>query len=571
MKKIPVIIVVVTLCAWVRCTNPTVAGGDVTDTGNARVAARIVTTGGTSAAGATLRLRRSDYLSPVPGLAKRAGIIGADATTDSAGRFEIPGIEPGEYRIEISDSTLKQAVLLDCVVGDGDTADLGIDTLRPFAVVRGTVERTAQPSVPGYVQIAGLERLALTDPDGRYTIDDLPAGMMKLRIVSQGSPAVDPLILDSITTVPGDTTVVPPGGRQFSKRLYLNTTASGAGISEDVTGFPLLVRLSSDTLGNPGSIAFDFGRALDSGRDVRFTRPDGTLLPYEIEQWDAAAQSAAIWVRMDTVHANDSTQYLIMHWGASTGSAPPPQSNSAAVFDTADGFEGVWHLAEQAPGAGNPDIFKDATAHNFHGTDNISATGRDGVIGNGHEFGGEQAGDWIDLGHNRDFLTGAAGATLEAWVKLDTANTFYYFLSHSVGAPVDGDSSRALLFTNIHGIPGIGGRSVDSAKVTSQGGGDTLPAGSWHYLAGVIDYAGDSLVLYIDGVRVGRRIVDFPTTRTPSTPSQFGAVGASDKGDRHYVDGFMDEVRTQKTVRSASWIKLCYESQRPQQTVVEGR
>lgn len=568
MKKLPAIIVVVTLCAWVRCTNPTVAGGDVTDTGNARVAARIVTPGGTGVFGATVRLRRSDYLSPVPGPAKRRGLIGADATTDSSGRFEIVGIEPGEYRLEISHAASRQAVLLDCVIGRGDTADLGTDTLRPFAVVSGTVDRAVQPTAVRYIQIAGLERLALARSDGRYRFANLPAGMLQLRIVSPDTQAVAPVTIDSVTAVSGDTTVVAPAGWQLSKRLYLNTTASGAGISDNVAGFPLLVRLASDTMHNPGSIRFDFGGAGDSGEDLRFTKPDGTLLPYEIEHWDAAAQTAAVWVRIDTVRGNDSTQYLIMHWA---NPAAASASNSEAVFDTTDGFEGVWHLAEQAPGVGNPDIFKDATAHNFHGTDNISATGREGIIGNGHEFAGEQAGDWIDLGHNRDFLTGAAGATLEAWVKLDSANTFYYFLSHSVGAPVDGDSSRALLYTNIHGIPGIGGRSVDSAKVTSQGGGDTLPAGSWHYLAGVIDYAGDSLVLYIDGVRVGRRIVDFPTTRTPSTPSQFGAIGASDKGDRHYVDGFMDEVRTQKTVRSASWVRLCYENQRLGQRVVDGR
>ena len=49
-------------------------------------------------------------------------------------------------------------------------------------------------------------------------------------------------------------------------------------------GYPVLVALGADN--------FDFAQAQPQGQDVRFATPDGKLLPYAIERWDAAAKKA---------------------------------------------------------------------------------------------------------------------------------------------------------------------------------------------------------------------------------------------------------------------------------------
>ena len=60
------------------------------------------------------------------------------------------------------------------------------------------------------------------------------------------------------------------------------------------------------------------------------------------------------------------------------------QSNSAAVFDTADGFQGVWHLGETGGG-----IAKDATANHYDGTPSDTAPASvAGTIGLCRSFNG---------------------------------------------------------------------------------------------------------------------------------------------------------------------------------------
>ena len=134
-----------------------------------------------------------------------------------------------------------------------------------------------------------------------------------------------------------------------SKTVRLNTTASGAQIAGNVYGFPVLVRLTSSN--------FDFTQAQSNGGDLRFTNQDNSPIAYEIERWDAAAGAAEVWVKMDTDlwgRQRPSHHHVLGKSGRARA------SSSASVFDTANGFQGVWHL-DGAAGA----IEKEATARNL--------------------------------------------------------------------------------------------------------------------------------------------------------------------------------------------------------------
>ena len=124
----------------------------------------------------------------------------------------------------------------------------------------------------------------------------------------------------------------------FSKNITIN--AGGLGLTGKVPRFPYLVRLNKTN--------FDFSQAQSSGQDIRFSRSDGAHFPYQIERWNSTStlDSAEIWVLVDTVY-NNSTQYFKMYWGKSDASS---RSNGYKVFETSNGFVGVYHLGEGGTG-----------------------------------------------------------------------------------------------------------------------------------------------------------------------------------------------------------------------------
>jgi hypothetical protein len=317
----------------------------------------------------------------------------------------------------------------------------------------------------------------------------------------------------------------------------------------------LLVRLDTAN--------FDFAQAGHNGNDILFTRFDGTPIPFEIERWDSLGGLAEIWFLIDTIFAGSNRVYAVMHWGnpdAQDRSSPP------AVFDTTLGFSGVWHLGEESAGIGAADIYKDATSHGFHGTDFITSSDRNGIIGYGHGFD-TTSHDYIDLGPNRTFVQAASAYTLEAWVNMNDVDSESIIINHSIDSDTPPDISRAYLII-LEGKVYMGGRSDESEKLPDAIGGPVVP-GVWHHVAGVIDFANDSCSVYIDGIPVTTVYNDYAQPRTPDRPSFRSAIGAQDLGDNFFFNGSMDEVRSQRGVRSAAWIKMCCENQKPGSMVVK--
>jgi len=98
----------------------------------------------------------------------------------------------------------------------------------------------------------------------------------------------------------GSTVIAQENYSQWSyfRNLALNTKASGANVATTVTNFPVLIRLTA-------ADSAVFSTALANGADVRFAKANGTHLKYQIEQWNSATKTAAIWVLVDTVKGNE--------------------------------------------------------------------------------------------------------------------------------------------------------------------------------------------------------------------------------------------------------------------------
>jgi len=309
-----------------------------------------------------------------------------------------------------------------------------------------------------------------------------------------------------------------------------------------MVNFPVLIRLNNSN--------FVFSQALPDGADMRFSKADNTFLPYEIERWDPVKSRAEIWVKVDTVYGNDSSQPLVMFWG---NTAAASGSNGTAVFDTANGLQGVWHLG-QPSGSTVPD----ATANGIKGTATATAA-ITGAIGMAQRFNGIssliQAAGPADSGlnfpENGDF-------SASAWVNADALDSLYhgivYKSNFQYGLQIRPENSWEFL-TFIDKTGWEGSRSPASA-------------GSWHFIAGVRN--GARQYLYVDGICVDSTVTAIASnsSRVNNVPLEIGHCPDGGLEPDRYFRGIIDEVRISNVAYGADWIKLCHMNQKEQDALV---
>ncbi|MFP4012913.1 MAG: DUF2341 domain-containing protein [Chitinispirillaceae bacterium] len=494
---------------------------------------------GEKAAGCRVVLRSKDFLISVPEQEPQNGSE-TETITDDLGRFEIDSVFPGEYSLVISDEQSK-AVLLPCTVGNqNERVEIPAGVLKPTSNLNGKVALPADYDGPVYVRIYGLDSYYSVDADeGTYTLTDIPEGIHEIcvTIIKTGTLFSD---VQSITVPSGSTVdagtmnLNPHGSSSFSRTIGLNTTSTGAAVAENALHFPILLRLDETN--------FDFSQAAPDGRDIRFTKQDGTFMHYEIERWDTELKTAEVWVLADTVYGDDSTQFFTMHWGDTTLSSP----ESGAVFDTARGYEGVWHLCETEP----PVVF-DATANGLHGqTENIRESFTSvGAIGVAKPFNGgttyiqiaESHSGKLDFSEHDSF-------SISAWVYLDTLDGLYHQIvskgNQQYGLQVHEDGSFEFFsFSETNGWSGV--------RAPAQ-------AGKWKFVTGVKD--GPDLRLYIDGILASEEIIARADHSHRDTGYDLYIGRRADIADRFWK-GSIDEVRISSEAKNSSWVKLEYMNQ----------
>lgn len=192
----------------------------------------------------------------------------------------------------------------------------------------------------------------------------------------------------------------------WQKRVKI--TFDNSDQSENLTNFPVPVTLNTTNLTN-----LDLSATV--GADVRFRDAvTGNEIKYEVEAWNAGADTATVWVKVPQIDGGSSTDYIWVYYDYD-GTATYDQSaaDEQAVWNSS--YLGIWHLDEDQSGTGNSNLYKDSTANGNHGDDQVSATGQDGKIGAWQQFDGTD--DYITLegedieDHDYDAVT------IEAWYK----------------------------------------------------------------------------------------------------------------------------------------------------------
>lgn len=520
------------------CSSPSrIASGSSSET----VIGRIVSSDGTPAAGTAVNLYPESY-NPAIGPGKFH--LSKD-TTDSGGTFamQVPDVSV-RYAVSAVNTVSRTRALVTGIVIQADTTVLTDAVLR----IPGTIVVTPPENADvqnGYMYIPGTEiQKNLAGSSGAVFLDSVPAGTIPEVCYSVKNTDSVKIIRSKVQVIPGDTSRIFQPYWQYSRPLYFNTTASGADVAGTITDFPALIRLTKDV--------FDFSEARSDGGDVRFTKPDGTELSYELERWDAAGGAAEIWVRVDTIFGNDSAHDIVMYWGNPIASSA---SNGAAVFDVDAGFQGVWHMAE----AGS-DVARDATINGFNATPSgmTAASAAPGIIGVAREFDGKTS-----------FLaaTGSASGalnfpesgsfTLSAWVFADSLdNSFHEIISK-------GDLDYGMQLHNINKweitdfLDATGWQTVRS-PATAQ---------TWKYIVGMRD--GTKEYLYVDGVLASDSIALRDSTGRNETFDL--CIGRQADASSRYWNGAIDEVNVANVARSPDWIKLSYMNQQAVNKLVEFR
>lgn len=540
------------------CSNQNNLAGSASQTGNGMLSGMVIANGNAAKEGIVITLRAHDY-NPLIDLHSDT-LVSRTTLTEQNGIYKFNNLPADTYTIQGSSPVTGQRLLhFNIIIHNDDTLELLSDTLQALGKLRLYFSDTVK--TPGaYVFIPGttfgdsINSAAINR--GYIEIDSIPATKIPGIYFVNRSSVQPQLLRDSITVVAGETVPITFFDWKYSRKLFLNTTSSGADVSGPVTNFPMLIRLNAGT--------FNFGTAKTHGEDIRFTKSDGVALPYEIEQWDANLKTAAIWVKIDTVYGNDSSHFVMMYWG---NPAANDNSKSTAVFDTAAGFQGVWHLSED----GNTTA-KDATGNHYDGTPSDTVPlSVSGAVGACRQFNGKS--NYFSMKGTADsklnFIENDT-YTVSAWVCADTLDNASHlivgkgneqysmkFKTSTVNNPmvwefVEYHNNAGWYITN--SLP-----SVPQSK-------------TWVALVGV--RRGATQYLYFNGELVDSSISVSPsslprTTDKDVTIGRFLQVTPDSLEGVCPFNGKIDEVRMSNVEYSADWIKLCYMNQKEQNALVK--
>lgn len=321
---------------------------------------------------------------------------------------------------------------------------------------------------------------------------------------------------------------------KHSGSLWILTTPEGADLpqSASVEQFPLLVQLHQDF--------FDFRQARPQGEDLRFSLSSGEPLAYQIEEWDAKRGVANIWVRIPKIDGA-SRQELKLYWGKTDATS---ESNGKAVFGPSNDYLSVCHMNEAALDKQTQDEVGKLTLRDS------GSTAAKGIIASSRHFSGGKGlfgGDKIN-----SFPQGAFPHTTEAWFRAERPNTTLIGWGN--------EERQGKVVMQFRSPPHIRMDCYFSdANVQSD---SRINLGEWTHV--VHTYQDGEAKLYINGILDGASKKQGSPLNIKS-PAKLWIGGWYDNYD---FLGDLDEVRISKVARSADWIKLQYENQKPLQTLV---
>ena len=532
--------ITVAILVFLFCSTDTLSGTSGSETGNGKIAGCVVDRAGKHLSDVQVMLLPGAY-DPV----KNADSVQLD-TTDTSGGYSFD-CQPGSYTLQSVHLHERTRAYSDSVSVDTTAIVLPDDTLKVPGSIKITLPEDARLQ-NGYFYIPGTAIHAKADGNSDVILlDSVPAATISAVCYAETGDNDVRVIRNDIQVITGGSVDIFNPEWRYSRSLYLNTAASGVPIDEAVTDFPLLLRLSERN--------FTFAQSATDGSDLLVTNADGIALPVENDYWNADEGVAAVWVKVDTIRTDSDSQYVMLFWGN------PSAVNTLegeTVFDTADGFQGVWHLNENPSGTSY--VF-DMTSNNNDGTWSGTGIGTaGGVIGRALTFdavsGNEESLVRLPDAATLDYH---GKITVSCWVRLnenspDSFNIIGKY-SYCDGSAVDCSITGYALFCSsrrtIQFRVGFGTNQFVYTENDYR-----IVDNEWHYIAGMVESG--VMRLFVDDTEW---YWEFPEIPVPSPESGF-------IGGKFFIDGTLpfagdiDEVRISNTVRTSNWIRLNYHNQK---------
>lgn len=549
-KKTVLIIAALAAVVAFNCTDPQVAG-TITQSGNGVVSGRVVDSG-VPVSGAQVIVLPFDY-DPTSNIPLPDSLID---TTNATGHYDVTASVKHRYNVEVIHGSGKMALHCGVEIAEDDTQHMSDIAVTLPGSISVTIYDTgalnsAHVYIPGTTVFSPI-------PAKTALLTNVPSGVVPQVRFRSGSADTGRIVTNDIRVYSKETTVISDYYLwKNSLKIYFNTTAAGAGVSGDIIDFPVLVRLTSDN--------FDFSQTAGGGSDIRFSKANSAPLPFEVVQWDSGGKTAVIWVKVDTIYGNDSSHYIVMYWGASTGSATSSLSNGAMVFDTENGYLGVWHLGE----SGSLKI-TDATSNHFDGVPSVTAPSVvNGVIGKALRFNGFDNGVVMSGTGTSPLNFPRNGTyTFTSWVLVDSVydeDSFIAGKGHDqYSLRVKGSLSTPSNMLAIH--------EYDDIRVTTDMRCLPVVVSKWKYIAGIRN--GEKVYFFVDGVCVDSTgvLYDGKKNLQNSTEFSIGRCAVPFNGDNYLpFKGVIDEVTISGIARSVDWVKLCYMNQMVQDRLIQFR
>ena len=519
------------------CSPDLAAGTSGSETGNGKISGCVVDTAGNRLSNVLVMVLPDTY-DP-----RKSGDPVLLDTTDNSGNYTVT-CHKGTYTVLSVHLQERTRSYSDRVTVTVDETTPHIDTVKPPGSIAITLSERSDLN-KGYFYIPGTTINSSADQNnGLILLDSVPAATISTICYSEIDNDEVRVIRNDVHVVADSSIVILHPEWIYRRPVYINTSSTGVRTAKEVNGFPLLLHLSENS--------FPFEQARNDGTDLLFTNSEGARLPCEIEQWNKDDHLAFIWVKVDTVRAHSDSQHIMMWWGNPSAYAI---EDRAVVFDTADGFQGVWHLGEN--NTKDSHVVTDLTPNGNDGvlTGNRISTVA-GLIGSALSFEGTAGVDesYVKL-PAAETLDFNGKITISCWVRLDENSPDSFYITGKISSCEEqpnfcSTTGYALFCSSRRTVQlRVGVGSGQFIYVENDYGIDDM---QWHYIVGMFESG--KLQLSVDTTFF---FWDLPEKPVGSQEEGFIGGKILHDGTRPFA-GEIDEVRICNVVRSADWIKLNY-------------
>lgn len=324
----------------------------------------------------------------------------------------------------------------------------------------------------------------------------------------------------------------------WSYRQRLNFTGS---FSENLTDIPILINLTDNN--------FNWANANNNGKDIRFTAPNGTELPYEIEEWNYG-EEANIWVKVLRINSSattDGSDYIWMYYGNDevSGNEEPHKLWKSS-------YRTVQHLDETSGD------HTGSTTNEYYGTPYNVKTDAYGEIDGADYFNTSDSNeDYISFNHSA--VDGLNSFTISAWFK--TTKTGQQGIIS--GASESNDNEIIFWFVDDTTFEPHLKQSKETYDISSYG---SIADNEWHRLVWIRDVPNNKEYLYIDdsqvvsGTPVSTDTIDIAEGGLIMGQEQ-SSVGGGFDDPSQATSGTIDEFRVMSTTQNGEEVRTRYRSE----------